>query len=517
MSGGVINSRRIAKNTLFLYFRMIIAMGVSLVTTGVTMRVLGQVDFGLNAVLGGIVSMFLFMKGAMQASVSRNITFELGRGDAVRLGRVFNVSLLTFAALSLVVVVLCETVGLWFFYNKMIIPPDRLNAAFWVLQISILTCPLTLTQIPYESVLVAHEDMKMYAYTSMADVLARLAIVYMLIVSPYDKLISLVVLRLVWGVGMLVFYRIYCIVRYSETRFGLCRDRSVYRDVLGFAGADLIGNLSQMAQGQGINLLLNTFFGPTVNAARGIAYSVQGAVYRFCDSFQMAARPQITKSFAAGNETGMWKLVEWSTCVSYFLVWMAALPVCLEADCVLRLWLGSFPAHTIEFLRLVLLLCLLDVLQRPIGFVLHACGHVFLFNVVSGTLYCSAFPLAWFFLRSGLPPESAFASVIVTLLLGTVAEMLILKKYVSYSIPRYCAKIVLRCLFVSLLSAGVTLSVYAHVPFAGFGRVILTTGLAVLTTAGFAFAFGFDREVRDGFVGFVRGKFAAWRKGRRTQ
>ena len=506
------DSARIAKNTLFLYFRMALSTCVSLVTAGVTLRVLGAVDYGLNAVLGGVIAMFSFMNGALSASVSRNITFELGKGDERRLNQVFNVSLVSFAALALVILVLCETVGLWFFHAKMVIPPERMDAAFWVLQISFLTCPLALTQIPYEAVLIAHEDMRMYALTSVVTAFARLGIAYLLLISPYDKLITLAVLGMVWGMAVLCFFRVYCISKYKETRLRLCREKDVYRHVLSYAGSDLIGNLALLAQGQGLNLLLNTFFGPVVNAARGIAYAVQGMVFRFCDDFQVAVRPQITKSYAAGDEKGMWKLVEWSTSVAYYLFWVVALPAALEADSVLRVWLGDYPEHTLTFLRLVLALCLVDVLQRPIVYVMHACGHIFVYNLCTGVIMCLAFPLAWAFLRQGLPPESVFIASLVVVVAGVAVEMVILRKYVRYSIGWYLTKIVARCALVSVLSGGALLFVYDKVPLCGLWRTALTSFLSVGLVGVLAFFLGFDREIRMRFLGVVRNKCARWRR-----
>lgn len=503
MSGGVINSRRIAKNTLFLYFRMIIAMGVSLVTTGVMMRVLGAVDFGINSVLGGVVAMFSFLNGSLSAAVSRNITFELGKGDKGRVGETFNVSLVVFLVLSLVVVLLCETIGLWFFHVKMQIPPERVRAAFWVLQVSILTCPLFLTQVPYQSVIVAHEDMGIYAYMSIADAVVKLLIVYLLFISPYDKLISLSLLGMAWGVISLLIYRVYCIRKYPETRLCLCRDKGLYKSIVGYAGSDLIGNLALLAQGQGLNLLLNTFFGPVVNAARGISYSVRGAAFKFCDNFQTAVRPQITKSYAVGDEKEMWRLIDWSTCAACYLLWVIALPLGLEADFVLKLWLGNYPEHTLVFLDLVLALCLIDVLQRPIVYVMHATGHILLYNVCTGSIMCCAFPLAYVFLKTGLPPVSVFVASLIVFIIGFGIEMFILRRYIRYSILHYLVHVVFRSLAVCGISFVLVFAAREMMPAQGFLRVILVSSCSVVSVAGLVFAGGLDRDIRSKIVSYA--------------
>ena len=233
-----IDNRRIAKNTLFLYVRMMIVMGVSFATAGITLRILGEVDYGLNAVLGGVVAMFSFLNGALSGACSRYLTFELGKKNFTRLNEVFNAALVVQLGLAVIIVILSETIGLWFFYHKMIIPPERARAAFWVLQLSILMVPMSLTQVPYGATIIAHEDMGIYAYTSIADVLAKVGILYLLFVSPYDKLITLSALTCAWTLAMILFYRMYCIRRYKETRLSLCRDWRLYRSIFAYAGSD---------------------------------------------------------------------------------------------------------------------------------------------------------------------------------------------------------------------------------------------------------------------------------------
>lgn len=483
---------------------MALVMGVSIFTSGVVMRVLGVVDFGLNAVLGGVVAMFSFLNGALSASVSRNFTFELGRGDVKAQGEVFNVSLLVFLVLGLMIVLLCETVGLWFFRTKMIIPPERVEAAFWVLQLSILLCPVGLLTVPYNAVLIAHENMGIYAAFSIVDVFAKLGIVGLLYVSPYDKLLSLAALGAAWGLVSVVFYPVYCTLRYPETRLRFCRSAARYRQIVSYAGADLIGNLSQLAQGQGLNLLLNTYFGPTVNAARGIAYTVQTNVFKFSDNFMTAVRPQITKSYAAGDEESMWRLIGWSTCLSYQLLWVFALPVCIEADYLLTLWLGVYPPHTLPFLYLVFTICLLDVLQRPIVYVMHATGHILLYNLSTGLIICSAFPLAWIFLRSGFAPESVFVASLLVFMAGIVVEMFILKRYVTYSMTAYLRQVVVRSLAVSLLTAGVAVPCCRAMALGGFLQLTATTAFTTAAVAVCAWFIGFDRSARGMAVDFVK-------------
>ena len=311
------DNKQIAKNTMFLYFRMFLIMGVSLYTSRVVLATLGVVDYGLYNVVGGIVTMFSFLNGSLGAATSRYITFELGKKNYERFNKIFNVSLLTHIFIGIIIVLLAETIGLWFFYEKMIIPEERLNAAFWVYQISIFSTLISLIQVPYNATIIAHENMKVYAYVGIVEVILKLVVVFLLVISPFDKLIFYASLLFIINIGIILFYRIYCIKRYQESRIKLCREKILYKDMFKFAGSDLIGNVSVLAQGQGLNLLLNVFFGPVVNAARAVAYQVQGAVTQFGNNFMTAVRPQIIKLYAQGEIKEMFKLVYLSSNFSY--------------------------------------------------------------------------------------------------------------------------------------------------------------------------------------------------------
>ena len=506
-----VDNRRIAKNTLMLYFRMFVVMGISLATAGVTLRVLGSVDYGINAVLGGIVAMFSFLNGSLSGAASRFITFELGRGDSARLNHVFNASLAIHLALGLLIVLLSETIGLWFFYNKMILPAERVSAAFWVLQLSILTVPLSLTQVPYGAVIIAHENMKIFAYVSVADAVVRLLNIYLLLISPFDKLITLAVLGTAWSVITMIFYRVYCRHMYEETKLKLCVDWKMYGEMFRYAGSDLIGCTSVLLQGQGVNMLLNTFFGPVINAARGIAYSVQGQATQFSNNFMTAVRPQIIKSYAVGDTDGMWRLVKRSGCYSYYLIWLLALPFLLEADYVLKLWLGSYPEHTLSFFRLILVACLIQSLKTPRTAVLHAIGKLFVPNVVVGTLLCMSFPIAYVFLRLGYSPESVFHATNIVMVLSEISGLVILKMYYSYSIRDYVITVYLRCIMVTIVSTIVPYFAYA-IFNPSFMRVLWTALLTTVSVGLTSFSLGMDSGDRMRVIGLIQNKLARLHK-----
>lgn len=500
------DNKRIAKNTMFLYFRMFLIMGVSLYTSRVILQTLGVEDFGIYNVVGGIVTMFSFLNGSLGAATSRYITFELGRKDYIKLNKIFNTAFVTHIFIGIIIATLAETVGLWFFYEKMIIPVNRLNAAFWVYQISILTTMFSLTQVPYNATIIAHENMKVYAYIGIVEVLAKLLIVYLIAAASFDRLVFYSILLFVLQVGVMAFYRLFCIKRYSESRINFCKDKGLYKDMFKYAGSDLIGNVSGLAQGQGLNLLLNVFFGPVVNAARAVAYQVQGAVTQFGYNFMTAVRPQIIKLYAQGEIKEMFKLVYMSSNFSYYLMWLLVLPICLEADYILSLWLGNYPDHSVSFLLLVFVLCLIQTLKNPRTIVLHATGKLFLANVVIGTLLCSAFPLAYVFLKMGGEPESVFWAANITMFLSEFISVFIVRKYVEYNIADYLLNVHGRCAIVTVVSLILPYFLYDRYMEPSFVRLILTCCLSTISIVATVWCIGMNKDMRQKTVTFIKSK-----------
>lgn len=500
------DNKRIAKNTLFLYVRMFLIMGVSLYTSRVVLSTLGVEDFGIYNVVGGIVTMFSFLNGCLSTATSRYITFELGRNDYERLSKVFNVALVVHVLLALIIVVLAETVGLWFFYKKMIIPEVRLNAAFYVYQISILTSFVSITQIPYDADVIARENMKIYAYVGIVEVFLKLTIVYMLVASPFDKLIYYALLLFFLQISKMLFMRFYCIRNYAESHIKVCKDVQLYKEIFKYAGSDMIGSISVMAQGQGINLLLNVFFGPVVNAARAVAYQVQGAVTQFSNNFMTAVRPQIIKSYAEGKLDNMWKLVVQSSCFSYYLMWLICFPLMLEANTILKFWLGQYPDHTVNFLILILVLCLIQTIKTPRVTIFHAMAKVFWSNITVGVVLCFAFPLAYIFLKLGAQPEYAFVACNITMFLSEFVSVFVLRYFLSFSPLKYFASVHLRCLLVSVVSAIVPFLLYDKIMEPSFFRIIVTCVLTTISIAISSLYLGMDKQMRASLLDFVAKK-----------
>lgn len=500
------DNKRIAKNTMFLYFRMLLVMGVNLYTSRVVLQILGFEDYGLYNVVGGIVTMFTFLNGSLGSATSRYITFELGKKNFERLNMIFNTALVIHIAIAVLIILLAETVGLWFFYEKMTIPADRLNAAFWVYQISIITCFFSLTQVPYNATIIAYEDMKIYAYVGIAEVLLKLGVVFLLLVSPIDRLVFYAILLCLIQISIMLFYRLYCNKHYSSCKIRINKDKNLFKEMFSYGGYDLIGNISVLAQGQGLNILLNMFFGPTVNAARGIAYQVQGAITQFSNNFMTAVRPQIIKSYAEGNLEAMMKLVKQSSCFSFYLMWMISLPVCLEADYLLSLWLGKYPSHTVNFLILVIMLCLIQTIKTPRTTIFHATGHIKWSNIIVGTILCMAFPLAYIALKLGSSPEAVFWMANITMLLSEFASVLVLKRYIKYSVCDYLLQVHGRCLFVASLSFVIPYLLHDKWLEPSFVRLLLTCTLSIISVCFISFYCGMDKHLRSRILQIIRNK-----------
>lgn len=500
------DNKRIAKNTLFLYIRMFLIMGVTLYTSRIVLLVLGDNDFGLYNVVGGIVMMFTFLNGALAGATSRFITYEIGRKDYARLHRVFNVSLVTHIMIALIIVILTETVGLWFLYNKMVIPDGRFEAAFWVYQISVISCVLSITQVPYSATIIAHERMNIYAYVGIFEVICKLVIAYMIMVSPYDKLIVYAFLLFLVQMVLMIYYRMYCSKHFRECSLMFVRDKAMYKHMFVYAGSDIIGNLSVLAQGQGLNILLNMFFGPAVNAARGVAYQVQGAVTQFSGNFMTAVKPQIIKQYAAGKINEMMRLVVHSSCFSYYLMLMLVMPICIEADYILTLWLGEYPDYTVSFLRLVLALCMIQTLKTPRTTVFHATGKILLPNIVVGTILCLAFPAAYVVLKMGGDPNTVFWTAIASMTLSEVASIIIMKSRIDCSVRNYVLNVHIRCLIVTVLSLIIPLSVYNHISIQGFAKLIIICLFTTLSILLVSYTVGLDKGMRQKINGIIINK-----------
>ena len=347
------DSKRIAKNTGFLYIRMFIIMAVQLYTSRVVLDKLGADDYGLYNVVGGVVGLLSFLTGTLSIGTSRFITYELGAGDAKKLKSTFVTSFYTHLALSGIIVILLETIGLWFFYNHLVIPNDRLDAAFWVYQISILTTIVAITQVPYTSAIMAHEKMDIYAYLSIFEAVAKLLVVYLLAIAPYDKMLFYAVLIAIVQILLASFYRFFCVTKFQECRLNFSFDKSIFNKLMGFSGWNITANIAEVLKAQGVIVLINMFFQPAIVAAQAIGNQITNAMMQFINNIRTAVNPQIIKLYASGDYEGSKRLTLKSSLYVFDLLLLLGLPFILLMEPILNIWLNKVPPYTAVFAQCI--------------------------------------------------------------------------------------------------------------------------------------------------------------------
>lgn len=508
MAGYKADNARLAKNTMFLYFRMIFIMAVTLYTSRVVLRVLGVEDFGIFNVVAGVVAMFGFLNSSMSATTQRFISFSLGRGDD-NLNTVFSTCVLTHALIALGVLVLVESVGLWFLYNKLIIPEVRMDAAFWVFQFSAFSTVVTVMSIPFNADIIAHEKMSAFAYISIVEVCLKLLIVFLLDVGNIDKLVLYGFLLLLVQCGIFLTYMGYCLRHFKESRFRFVYEKKLFSEVFSFAGWNLWGYLASILYTQGLNILLNVFFGPVVNAARGLANQVDGAIRLFASNFQMAINPQIVKTYAAKDLESMHRLVFRSSKFSFFLLLALSLPVMIETPVILRLWLSTVPDWTASFLRLMLVVVIVDSVANPLMTSAAATGRIKLYQSVLGGIQLLIVPVAYVVLRMGGEPNSVFVVHICICLIAFAVRLFIVRGMIGLSIKKYLMEVCVKSGVVTVVATVLPLTLYFSMNNSLLSAIVVVF-VSLGSVAVSAYAIGLTKSERvfvSGKIGQILAKF----------
>jgi O-antigen/teichoic acid export membrane protein len=474
---------------------MIFIIIVSLYTSRVVLNTLGIEDYGIYNVVGGFVSMFGFLNTAMSAATQRYITFCLGKGDADELKKVFFNCVLTHALICVIVLLFAETVGLWFLYNKMIIPPDRLSTAFWVFQCSIMSTIILIMSVPYNADIIAHEKMSAFAYISIAEVTLKLLIVYILGIGELDKLLTYAILMVVVQGAIQTLYRIYCRRHFEESKLSFIYDSKLLKEMLSFAGWNIWGGVSNILYTHGINLLLNLFFGPAVNAARGVAVQVQNAISQFAHGFQMAINPQITKAYAQGQLYEMHKLVFRSSKFTFMLLLILSLPIYVETEFILTLWLKTVPDWTISFLRLMLCIIIVDAVANPFMVSVAATGRVKFYQSVIGGTMILIVPVAYITLKLGASPTAVFYTHLGFALITFLIRLFIVRPMIKFKIADYLKVCVLRIIIITIPSVGIVAYLKQFLNTEPMGSLCMIC-LSVIVVVIFSYLFGLTSKER---------------------
>ena len=457
---GQSDSKSIAKNTIFLYLRMMVTMVISLYTSRVVLQVLGVDDYGIYKAVGGVIGFLGFLNSALGTGASRFITYGLGEGNIEKLKNIFSTTFTAHVILAVITIIVAEAVGLWFLQNKMVIPPDRSDAAVFVFHISIISVFFTLTQVPFNACIIAHERMTVFAYVSIIDAFGKLLIVYLLPISGFDRLKIYALLLCLLQIGVLTFYRIYSRKRFEETSLRLYIDKNIFKDIAGFSGWSLIAGVSRALNNQAVLILLNMFFAPSVVTARAISLQVQLHANQLVSNFQTAANPQIVKLYAAKDYTGSKRLLLQTTKFSYYLMLLLSLPICLTAEQLLRLWLGVVPQYTVIFLQIIIVQSLFMVFDTSFYRALYAKGQLKENALLSPMLGLVQFPTVYILFKYGYSPVVlSWASLIHYIIGGLVIKPILIIKIVNYTWHDVLS-VLLPCIKVTAVSLPIPFLVY---------------------------------------------------------
>lgn len=506
------NNKRIAKNTLYLYFRMLLIMVVNLFSVRILLKILGVEDYGIYNVVGGIVVMFSFLSGTLASASQRFLSFELGRNNILKLKQIFSLTLLSYFFLAIVIMILSETVGLYLLNEELNLPPDRMGAANWIYQFSILAFIVTIITTPYQAVIIAREKMAIYAYISLLDSVLKLFVIFFLYtLTSLDKLKIYSILT--FGVTLVIclIYQFYCRRKFTECKFCFYWNWDDLSRILAFAWWNMVGAIAHILRNQGINILLNIFFNPAINTARAIAYQVNAAITSFTDNFYTAVRPQIIKTYSVGDMSGMHTLILSSSKFSFFLMMILTIPLLFETNYILGLWLDTVPEYTVLFCRLVMLNAMIDIFNAPLVNAMQATGRIREYQLSVNILALSNLPIAYLFLRNGFLPQITMIISIVISIISFVPRLYLAHKVANISIKQFCSKVLLIVYPVFVLS-GLFPFFLSKMMDESFYRFLIIGMSTVFFSLFFIYVVGLTKHEKNFVVCVIRKKFHVYKK-----
>lgn len=500
--------KTIARNTLYLYTRMLITLGVSLYTSRVILQVLGIDDNGLYQTVGGIVGFLSFLNGALSTATSRFITFALGKGDDQELRKTFSITVTAHLIIGLVIVLLAETVGLWYVYNKMVIPPDRFDAAVIVFHLSILASFLSILQVPFSAEIIAHERMSVFAYIGIFEACAKLGSVYLLNIGQMDKMVLYAILILLVSICLFSFNTLYCRRHFSEVSFRMSLDRQLFGKIFSFSGWSLMTNCAIALSNQGITLLLNLFFPPSVVTARGVASQVNNAASQFVGNFRTAVNPRIVKQFAAEDYVSSKRLMLVSAEFSYYLMFLFALPIFFLAEPLLDLWLVEVPKYAATFLQIIIIQSLFTVFNLSFFTAISAAGRIRENAWITTVVLFACFPIVYVLFKQGASPTVlSWAYLVAEAFLAVVAKPYLLVKIVDYKWGEIL-QVFWKCFKVTLLAVPVPLVLYLRVGVSNLVNCSVILVIAILSVLVSVWVLGLTGDMRALVIQTVKSRLA---------
>lgn len=496
------NTKRIAKNTSMLYIRMFLTILVSLYTSRVVLNVLGVDDYGIYNVVGGMVTMFGFLNSSMAIAVQRYLSFEIGQYNWDRLHKIFSLSLLVHFVLAVIIAVVAEIIGYWILSSKLNIPPDRFSDAIWVFHASILACCANVIRVPYNAVIIAREKMNVYAYMSILEVCLNLAIVYILLIGDIDKLRLYAILTTGVTCIVTIGYVLYCRWQFQESRFVRYWNKSLFKELVSFAGGSALGEMSWVATLQGVNLVLNLFFGPAVNTARAISVQVTGAVSRFIISFQTAVNPQLIKYYAANEKEMMFELLFRSTNFSFFLMLFFSVPILLETEFILKLWLKIVPDYSVLFCRLAIINSLIDSFSNLLATAAKAYGKIWKYQIYVAFILFLNLPLSYIALKFGASPEYTFYVYGILSFLLLIVRLYLLHDMIGFPVWLFLRELSSN-IWITLSSLLLPVTSYLFMA-EGWGRFFAVFTLSIISVVLSVYFIGLKKNERAFFIDKVK-------------
>lgn len=498
------NNKRIAKNTVVLYLRMFFSLVIQLFTSRLVLQALGVEDYGIYNVVGGVVTTLSFINMSLSNANSRFISVELGAGRVDRLKRLFSCIITIHYIFAIIVLLLAETVGLWFVLNKLVIPAERMTAAIVVYQCSVISSIITIISSPYNGLIIAHERMSAFAIISILSTVSNFLIALLLFISPIDRLIAYSILHVIVQLIIRIIYIVYSRNNFPESKYILCWDNKISKNVLSFAGWTLTGNLSVIGYTQGLNILLNIFFGAIVNAARGISTQVQNAVRMFSSSFQTAINPQIMKSYASGEYNRMQNLIITSSRLSFYLMLIVSLPLCMHTEYILELWLADVPEHSVIFVQIILAVSLIHTLQNPTMTAIHATGCIKNVQIIESILLLSVVPIAYVCLKYfHCPPETVYIVYFIIEFITQFVRVFMIYPKVKIPISNYFLKVFFPISLVTSLALLVALSYAQYVKVNSILSLLYSVIFYIISTAIIAYIFGLSNAEKKYIKSYI--------------
>lgn len=486
------NNKRVAKNTVILYLRMLFILILNLYTSRVVLQVLGIDDFGIYNVVGGLVMMFSLLSGSISAAISRFLTFELGRNDSERLAKVFSTSITILIGLGTIIIVLGEIIGVWLLNTQLNIPDGRMLAANWVLQFTLFTFLANLISLPYNAAIIAHEKATAFAAISVTEVVVKLGIIFMVMAISFDRLVTYGFLMFLLALMVRVIYAWYCQRNFEECKYHFVYDKTLLKEMNSFAGWNLIGASTGLLANQGVTLLVNVFFGVAANAARGIVNQVDNAVRQMVNNITLATDPQIIKSYAEKDYTYMLKLTFMGSKYSFFLAMFFFVPILLESRAIISLWLGQYPEDAVLFLRLTIFVTLINVLSNTLMSVMMATGNIKTYQIVVGGIGASVFFFTLLAYWLGAPVESTYYIMLATAVAQLVARIVILRGMVKFPALRYIKEVLVNISIVAVISIATPTLVFINMR-PSIPRLLIVIIVSVFSSIAAVYAIGMGR------------------------